>query len=377
MNIKQLFADAKEGKAAKIEVTLATESPEEKAMRLEEKANEVMHTTNTAAGAEFIPDEVFAQGIIDIVPDRSRLLPLLPGNHGVGLPKAYTSATVALSTGDLEFEGKTEWTTGTASETEDDHSQQKATTSQITLNQKGFIAEIDISDDQLKYNAVNTEKYVKERLALGMAYTVDALIINGDSETGATGNVNSDDGAPTATKYYLKNDGGIRERGINGSYSYNAGTLAASDYSELLSVMGEYGIDPEDILFIQSPKVTHKTRTLDELETVDKMGANATIVKGMVGSIYGSPVISHRAVPLTEADGKVSATPSNNTLGQICALYAPAVQYGFGQDLLIEIVRNPGYGYRVVATFDFAFKIVDSEDSLDNPTVAVGYNITV
>jgi len=309
---------------------------------LQTKADEVMHSGNTGAGEEFIPAEEFAEEIVDILPSRSQLLPLLPGNHGVGLPQKLTTAVVGVSVGDLEFEGKGEWTTGTASETEDDHSQQKATTKNVSLTQASFILEVDISDEQLKYNAVNTERYVRERIAKGMAYTVDSLIINGDSETGATGNVNLDDAAPPSSKHYLKIDGGIRERAINGSYTKDVGTLAASDYSDILSVMGEYGVFPEDCLFIQSTSVTHKTRTLEELETVDKFGPNATIVRGTVGKVYGTDILSHRAVKKTEADGKISTTGGNNTKGQIVALYKPAAQFGSGQDFKLATDRLPG-----------------------------------
>lgn len=391
MDIKSFFSQAQETKEqeAKAPANLTTLSFEtklrardakewvKKAFAIEQKANEVMHTTNTAAGAEFIPDEVFAESVIDILPTRSSLLPLLPGNHGVGLPKKYTSAALGLSVDDMLFEGKSEWTTGYAYQTEDDHTIQKAETAQISLEQKSFIAEVNISDEQLKYNAVNTEAYVRERLASGMALTVDNLIINGDSETGATGNVNLDDAAPTAGTYYLSIDGGIRERAINGSYTVNVGTLAASDYSDIIGVLGEYGIFPEDLLFLQHVSVNKKTRALDELETVDKFGPNATIVKGTLGKIYGVDVVTHRGVPKTEADGKVSTTAANNTLGQIVCVYKPAVQFGFGQDFKLEVVRVAGYGFRLVATFDFAFKIIDSENSLTDVTVAAGINVTV
>ena len=377
IDVKSLFDRAAEGKSSLMQVELKTSSEEERKARVEEKANEVMHTTNTGKGAEFIPDEVFAQGIIDIVPERASMLPLLSGSHGTGLPKKYTSAAVGLSVADLEFEGRGEWTTGTAYDTEDLHTQQSPATAQISLEQAGFIAEVNISDDQMRYNAVNTEAYVRERLALGMAYTVEAVMINGDSESGATGNVNLDDSTPASTKYYLKIDGGIRERAINSSYDVNVGTLAAADYSDIMAKLGEYGTFPEDLLFLQSAHVSHKARTLDELETLDKFGQNATITKGMIGGIYGVPVLTHRAVPLTEADGKVSNTGGNNTLGQIACVYRPAIQYGFGKDFTLEVVRVPGYGWRLVATFDFAFKIVDSAASLDNPTVAVGRNVTV
>lgn len=349
-----------------------------KSMGLQVKANEVMHSSNTGAGAEFIPSEVFAKEIFDLLPQRPGLLSQLQsGYHGNNLPKVYTAPVIGLSAGDIEFEGRSEWTTGTKSETEDDHTQQKATTMNVTLTQAGFIAEIDISKDQLRYNAVNTEQYVRDRLLAGMQLTAEKFIINADSETGATGNVNLDDAAPASTKYYLKADNGIRERAINGSYTKNVGTLAASDYSDIMSVLGEYATNPEDLLFLQSPSVSHKARVLDEVETVDKLGDKATILKGQMGSIYGVPIVNHRGVPKTEADGKVSTTAGNNTLGQILCVYKPAIQWGFGQDFEIELERVPGYGWRLVATFDMAFSIVDSAASLDNPTVAAGINVTV
>lgn len=352
---------------------------------LEKKANEVMHTTNTGYGAEFIPDEVFATEIYDLVPQRARLLPLLPGNHGTKLPKVYTSPVIGLSIEDLLFQGKGEWTTGTASQTEDDHGIKKAETMSVTLTQVPFICEVNISDSQLRYNAVNTEEYVKRRLAEGMAYTVDSVIINGDSEAGATGNVNSDDQAPATTfaanggaKYHATMiDHGIRESAINNSYTVNVGTLAADDYSALIGVLGEYAERPEDCLFIQSVHVTKKTRTLDEFEDAAKSGGADLIKRGILPTPYGVDILQHRAVPKTEADGKVSATGSNNTLGQILCIYKPAIQYGFGQDFTLEVVRVPGYGWRLIATFDFAFTIVDAGASLDNPTVAAGINVTI
>lgn len=352
---------------------------------IEKKANEVMHSTNTGYGAEFIPDEVFSNEIYNLVPQRARLLPLLPGNHGTKLPKTYTAPVIGLSIDDLLFQGKGEWTTGTASQTEDDHGISRAETMSVTLTQVPFICEVNISDAQLKYNAVNTEEYVKQRIAEGMAYTVDSVIINGDSEAGATGNVNSDDQAPATTfasqggaKYHATMiDHGIRELAINNSYTVNVGTLAADDYSALLGVLGEYAERPEDCLFIQPVSVTAKMRALDEFELIQNSGDRATIQKGIMPSPYGVDVLQHRAVKKTEADGKLSATGSNNTLGQILCIYKPAIQYGFGQDFTLEVVRVPGYGYRLIATFDFAFSIVDGGASLSNPTVAAGINVTV
>lgn len=353
---------------------------------LETKANEVMGTANTGYGAEFIPSQVMASQLMDLVPSFAKLLPLLPGNHGNNLPKTYAAPVRGLSIGDTLFQGKTEWNTGDPSATENDHGISRVPTKNVTLNQKSFICEVRVSDNQLRYNAVNTEQYIKEEIAKGMAWTVDSVVINGDSETGATGNVNSDDQAPATTfsasggalDHRLIIDGGLRERGINGSYSSDLGTLADTDYMTLLGILGRYATNVEDVLFLQSIHVTNKMKALDAFKLWTNSGDRANIQKGITPTPFGVDVLTHHLVPRTEADGKMSgATLSNNVKGQCIAFYKPAVQYGFGQEMTFEVVRNPGYGWRIICTFDFAFALVDAADSLSEPTVAVGYNITV
>jgi hypothetical protein len=351
----------------------------------ETKANEVMNPGATGYGAEFIPTEVFAKQIFDLVPQRARLLPLLPGNHGSNLPKKYVAPVVGLSVGDLLFQGKSDWSTGYAYQTQDDHGIKKAATMNVSLDQVPFICEVNISDAQLRYNAVNTEQYVIDQITKGMAYTIDSAIINGDSEAGSTGNVNSDDQAPATTfaaeggalYHATMIDHGIRERAINGTYTVNAGTLDAADYSALLAKLGQYGERPEDCLFLQSILVSAKTRAIADFVDASKNGGAELIRKGILPTPYGVDILQHRAVPKTEADGKCAASAGSNTLGQVLAIYKPAIQYGFGADMNFEIVRVPGYGWRIVVTFDFAFSIVDSAASLANPTCAAAISVTI
>ena len=60
---------------------------------MDTKANEVVHTTNTGMGKELIPTNVMIDPMLDLVPNYSKLLPLLPGNHGNNMP---ISAKVAV-----------------------------------------------------------------------------------------------------------------------------------------------------------------------------------------------------------------------------------------------------------------------------------------
>lgn len=353
---------------------------------LETKANEVEHTGNTGYGAEFIPASELLNEIHDMLPTYSPLLPLLPGNHGINLPKSLLVPVKGLTVGDSFFQGKGEWTTGRSNTVEATGIQTKVPTKRVTLDQKPFIIEVDITDEQLQYNGPNTEQYVKDEIARGMALTCESAIINGDTVTAGTGNVNSDDQAPATTyaavggasHHTLIIDKGIRKQAIAGSYTKNFGTLADTDYMDLMTVIGRYGTNPADCLFIQSIQVTNKMKTLDPFKLYINSADRATLQKGITPTPFGVDVLTNHLVPLTEADGKRSgATPANNTLGQCLLVYKPAIQFGWGKDFKMEMVRVAGYGYRLVATFDFAFTIADAEASLAEPTVAVGINITV
>lgn len=353
---------------------------------VETKANEVEHSTNTGYGAEFIPPAELVNEIIDIMPKFSGLIPLLPGNHGTSLPKSILLPVKGLTVGEQFFQGKTEWTTGRSTAPEATGIQSKVPTSRVQIDQKPFIIEVDISDEQLKYNGPSTEQYVKDELARGMALTCDSVIINGDTVTAGTGNVNSDDQAPATTYaavggaayHTLQIDGGIRKRAIAGSYTKNFGTLADTDYTDLMTVLGRYTTDPTDCLFLQSIHVTNKAKALDAFKFYNNSADRAGIQKAITPTPFGIDILTTHLVPLTEADGKKSgATPANNVLGQALLVYKPAIQFGWGQDFKLEMVRVPGYGYRLVATFDFGFSIIESAASLAEPTVAAGINITV
>jgi hypothetical protein len=63
------------------------------------------------------------------------------------------------------------------------------------------------------------------------------------------------------------------------------------------------------------PELGDKAAMLDEVITVDKFGSAATVLTGQLARIGQSPLITSIAMSLTEADGKVSTTAGNNTLG--------------------------------------------------------------
>ena len=86
-----------------------------------------------------------------------------------------------------------------------------------------------------------------------------------------------------------------------------------------------------------------KSLAFDEVITVDKFGSQATINSGVLAKVWNIDKITARDFPaLTTATGAVSETTEQNTKGSFAVIYKPAIQYGFGQPLEIDVFKVPG-----------------------------------
>lgn len=334
-------------------------------------ANEIMHTGNTGAGKELVPLNVLSQEIINMIPKYSTFLDALPGFHGTNMPISQKVAVI----GEVGFfEGNTEQTTGALGPSP--QATHKLATGEVTINQGMFIARVSVSKRELNYAITDLEALIKERLASSAARTVEALILNADSaNAGATGNVNLDDGTPSSTAYYMQQANGIRRAAL--AAAVNAGTLDMGDFISLMNILGDLYGDGSQALWITNRRTYNKALGLADFADASKRGEATTISGKAVTNVFGADMFIARDNPLTEADGKVSGTPSNNTLGSIHLLHKAAVQYGYGQPLEIEVVKVPGKGVDIVATFEFGFAIAQQLAGQADSSVASAINITV
>lgn len=174
--------------------------------------------------------------------------------------------------------------------------------------------------------------------------SMDKLLMNADSTSTSTGNINSDDAAPSANALYLVSSNsvnGIRRQAIidNAAQFVNAsaGALTITMINNMLAKMGKYAAKPADVrIFADVFTYLFGIAGLAEVLTVDKYGPRATIHIGEVLKLKGSPVIVTGAIKKTEADGKISATPANNVRGQIVATHVNAWLLGYMRGLTLE-----------------------------------------
>lgn len=208
----------------------------------------------------------------------------------------------------------------------------KAGTGRRQLTARKFTIQVRWSAELAEDSVVGFVDMLREKLAASYALHLASAIYNGDQTNAGTGNINSDDAAPADTRHYLAFDG-IRHywlvddagNGVNGG---GAAITAAMIYQARARLFGagnsvnaldsiDWGTDPGNLRIVANPGLYNRLLQLPEVQTVDKLGPAATIATGQLAAIGGIPIIVPAYAPKTEADGKLSATPANNTLGQL------------------------------------------------------------
>jgi len=321
-----------------------------------------MDTAEIANGKEFV-DTWMASTVLQKVRDANTVLSRLPA------PFSMPTASWIIPTEwvDPIFYATWENTAWPWSE----YTASNAGTGSITLVSKKLSAVTYLSWELDEDSITAIRPYVEDKIAKAYAETLDKSIINGDTVTAATWNVNSDDGAPTAWTYYLHFDW-LRKSAITNAKTVNAGTLELVDFRAARKLMWRKWLDPSKLLWILWADVYYKLLGLTPVETIEKFGSAATVVNGVIKMIDWVEIVVNWDVPLTEADWKVSVTPGNNTLWTAVLVYKEDVITWFKRELRTNVEYLPQFDqFRITAHTRFALTIRDTDScsALINITV--------
>lgn len=219
-------------------------------------------------------------------------------------------------------------------------------TAKSTLTATELVTEQNWSYTLDEDAAIAMAPAIRARLAQSGAEIIDSFMLNADSTNAATGNINSDDADPADDSYYLSNgqDGIIHQWLVdNTAQGVNAGgdQLVDGDIVAMLTKMGKYAVDPAQLVMVTDAKTyLNGFLALDGTLTADKFGPGAVLLTGQLAAYRGIPIVVSASHGLAEADGKQSATGSNNTLGRISCFHRMMWYAGFVRDLLIEVDRD-------------------------------------
>lgn len=307
-----------------------------------ERAIRAMDTAETGFGLQLVGAQYVGE-LWEAARQQAMLLPLL-NSFEMTAPTAYLPVAAALP--EMLFVGES------ATYNAADYGTVKTGSNRVTVSAAKLVIHQKWSGEMEEDSIIPFVPFLRAQAAAAVGYYSDSLVLNGDNTNAGTGNINLDDADPADTKHYLAFDG-IRHAGIvdntgnkldmNGAITY-AALLGARKRMIDRTYLYDWGhpINPADLIYVTSPEVASNIDGLTEVVTVEKYGANATVLAGEVSRIGRHPLISTIAMPLTEADGKCSDTGGNNTKGQVATFNRNAFVVGWRRRVRLETERLPG-----------------------------------
>jgi len=353
------------------------------------KSDEIMQQDLSSYGDEWVGVQ-YSTRLWEAIRQRSFVVNMLPS---IEVPSGYESIVIPLESGDPTFYKVSEaadtatsgWPNATIT------SSQMGTASQtLSLGKMG--ARVLWSGELDEDSLIPFVRQLRTQLEKAGAEQMEHAIIDGDTDTSATTNVNDIGGTPAGTELYLICDG-FRKLPLitNTANAVSVGTLTAESFLSITKLMGAAGKNAsqlDQVGIIIDPWTHYKALELEEVKTKDVFVA-PTIENGVLTSIYGHRIhvsyfINYAGVLLgtvtTDAykylantAGKVDQdTEANNTTGTILAVRWDQWMLGWKRRMTVETTRIARADTtEIVALARWGLVYRDTEAS------AIGYNVTV
>jgi HK97 family phage major capsid protein len=332
------------------------------------KANELGQSTLASYGDEWVPDlwdsNLWMKARIDTVGLPQFRVVEMPSNP-YELPLEGTDNTmyyVSETSGEAQL---------TLADTNSPIPDSKIGTGKVQLSAKKFGTRVMFSAELEEDSIIPVLNIYRSQAETAFMEGIDDVIFNGDTETGTT-NINSDGSALGATSRYLALNGLRKDTFTNSSNQIDA--LAASPTLAMIrrarfllarTVSGKLG----GLRIFVNPETEGKLLGIDEFLTVDKAGTTATAQTGTIGYIDRIPVLVTDQLPLTDADGKVTAAGNAVSRGTLVMAYVPHWVVGFRRRLSNDLSFIPYYDSYVLtmtARMDFKPRDTDSAAAIIN-----------
>lgn len=257
------------------------------------------------------------------------------------------------------------------------------TSAKATLTARKIQAEVDFSGELTEDSIIPVVPAIRQSLVRRAAQVIDDLIVHGDTTSGGTGNVNSDDGAPTAGSFYLALDG-MRKFCITtntGQVKAFAGAPTTTLFLNTRALLGKYGARASDLIIITGFTTQNAFSDVTGFKLVSEYGPQAAVIQGEVGRIYGTPVLVSEAIPgasidKVDTDGKYTTTTpaSNDTKGWLVLTNPNEWVTGFRRGVQLESFRDVQKDQNILVC---SFRMGLTSSGHATTHTAVGTNITV
>jgi glycosyltransferase involved in cell wall biosynthesis len=191
---------------------------------------------------------------------------------------------------------------------------------------------------------------LRTQLGVSGAEYLESALIDGDTEAGASTNINDIDGTAAATDWFMVWNGFRKSCLVTTTANSRsaAGSLDITDYLQTVNLMGTgriNGVDRSKVGFIVDVPTYYKTMQLPEVLTRDVF-VSPTIEGGQLTGRWGYSLNysgqickNGGAGGLSEATGKCDETAGDNLYGQILAVRWNQWKFGWRRRMTMETTR--------------------------------------
>lgn len=334
------------------------------------KADELSYSTHTGYGDEWVPD-LWSDQLWQKVRADNVIMPLfravdMPSNP-FELPVEGTDPTVYYVP---ETRHESQLTLGSGNPIPDS----KIGTGKRQLEARKLALRVGFTAELVEDAIVPVLSLYRQQAVRAIADSIDYTLLNGDTATSASTNINDIGGTPAGNERFLAFDG-VRKLPLVTATANRVSMGAAPTLAKLRETRwklgARYAARPSDLAWIVDGNTYAALLALPEFLTMDKAGALATALTGQIGFIDGIPVFVSAELALSDANGKVSTTVAG-TKGTALCVYRPGWFVGFRRRVSVN-VDYLSYldSYQLTATVRLAFTRYDdlAASALINITV--------
>lgn len=349
------------------------------------KANELNYSTQAGYGDEWVGVE-YSRRLWENIRFNAPVTSRIPS---VEIPQGMESIVIPIEAGDPTWYKVSQATANNATTGIPDATvtASKAGTDNDTLSVGKMGARVVYAEELNEDSLIPWAAQLRMKLEKSGGENLEALVIDGDTATGATTNINDIGGTPAGTELFLILNG-FRKLPLvtNTANSRSAsGSLSDDDFLQTAKLMGVGGLNATDrraVSFLVDANVSWKLMQLASVKTRDVF-TNATIENGMLTGIFGYEIVSapfmqaatgpatyHRKV---NTAGKVDLdTDGNNTTGAILMVRWDQWLLGFKRRMTFKIQDIIGSdASQIVATARVGLVYRDTD------AASISYNVGI
>jgi len=344
------------------------------------KAGEIDYSTSSGYGDEWV-GAAYSTSLWESIRIQANVMSKIPS---VEVPQGYESITLPLESTDPIWYNISENTTNgsTVGAPAPTITSSRVATGNASLTLAKMGARVVWTGEMEESSLIPFANQVRQQLATSGAEYLDSAIIDGDTETTDSTNINNIGGAEVTGGHYLAFNGFRKSCLVTTTANSRAGgALTVEDFLETMKLMGSAGInglDTSKCAFIVDPNTYYKALALPEVLTRDVF-ASPTLEGGKLTGLWGYPLMVSGSMHFmssarkANSAGKVNTTDTTaNLYGAILAVRWDQWKLGWRRRITMETTRFANSdSNEIVAMLRVGLKQRDTEAS------AITYGVTV